>query len=578
MPPGRTPYQGLAPPDPAAARPLHLSQAEMGGKLSSRRWGFCTLALVAACSGSDASSNAPNSNRSPGVEEPDFQTDDEVQPSPNTPGENGGSVDTPNTPPPEREVESSFQAPVVTGRFIWSANPESGRVALVDALTHEVTTVPAGLSPRYLAAIGGDSPNRAIVLNTGSADATLFRQGADGALSQLQIPTHQDATAWTVSAGGRWAIAWSDARELGALDPTEGLQDVTVIDLAVDPPRSERFSVGYRPLGVTIDASESRAYAVTFDGISVIELGDTPRVSNDVILLSPEEQLAGTLGEPVLSDVPLTRDGRYALVRFAGGPSLKVIELATGRSQVLELPGEVSDVDIAGDTERAVAVVRETGQVAVFDLGAALADPSAVALFGFEGESIGSTALPETGTAALFFTTASDSDRLAILDTAAAAAQRVVSLKAPITAVFASPEGSHAVALLEPAPGSESAGAFSVIPIADALPAKIQGTDAPPFRVSMASTAAGLRALVTVRDDAAQIFGTYLVRMPSLQVDRIELSSPPIAAGVLAENGIAFVAQQHPEGRITFINLETAQAETLTGFELSGRVVDGATP
>ena len=548
-----------------------------------RQWGGCALALALACGSSDAEDSPSASATSPGS----------VPPSEETPGgtatpDRETCEDNPllaecalPEPAPEREVESSFQAPVVSGRFIWSANPESGRVALVDAVTHEVSTVAAGLSPTYLAAIGGDSPNRAIVLNTGSFDATLFRQAADGALSQVQIPTHQNATAWTVSAGGRWAIAWSDARQLGPLDPTEGLQDITVIDLSANPPRPERFSVGYRPLQVTIDASETHAYAVTFDGISVIELADTPRVLDDVILVSPEEELAGTLGEPVLSDVPLTHDGRFALVRFAGAPRLKVIELGTNQSQVLDLPGEVSDVDIAGDTQRAVAVVRETGQVAVFDLAAVLADPTQVELWSFEGENIGSTALPDAGAAALFFTNASDSDRLAILDTAAAdaaSAQRVVSLKAPINAVFASPEGSHAIALLETAEGSESAGAFSVIPVSQPLPAKIQGTDAPPFRVTVASTSAGVRALVTVRDDAKGIFGTYLVRMPSLQVDRIELSSPPIAAGVLADNGIAFVAQQHPEGRITFIDLETAEAETLTGFELSGRVVDGATP
>jgi hypothetical protein len=506
-----------------------------------------------------------------------------------TPSDPGGNDPVPSRPggngpaeTPEVEIESSFQAPVVSGRFIWSANPDSGRVALVDALSHEVSTVPAGLSPTYLAAIGGDGENRAIVINTGSADATLFRQAADGTLSQLDIPTHQNATAWTTSAGGRWAIAWSDSALMGQLDPTEGLQDITVIDLGVDPPRPARFSVGYRPVQVMIDADETRAYAVTRDGISVVELGDTPRVLDDVILVSTEEALAGTLGEPVLDDVPLTNDGRFALIRFRGAPKLKIIELASNRSQVLELPGEVSDVDIAGDSSRAVAVVRSTGQVAVFDLAAALDDPADVVLHAFAGETIGSAALPDAGSAALFFTNASDSDRLAILDTAAGeaapGAQRVVSLKAPITAVFASPEGSHAVALLEPDPESDRKGAFSVIPVANALPAKIQGTDAAPFRVTLASTTAGVRGLVTVRDDASGVHGAYVLRMPSLQVDFVPLSSPPIAAGVLPDDGIAFVAQQHPEGRITFIDLETAQAETLTGFELSDRVIDGESP
>jgi hypothetical protein len=563
--------------------PLGLALAQVTRMPTRGHWGGCALALTLACSSSEQDSAALNA---PAALSPSPSRPSDVPPA--TPGGLGNAgADAPgdeaDEPPPEQEIESSFRAPVVTGTLIWSANPESGRVALVNGLTHEVSTLPAGLSPTYLAAIGGTGPNRAIVLNTGSSDATLFRQAPDGASSQVQIPTHQGATAWAVSPAGRWAIAWSDATQLGQLDPTEGLQDVTVIDLGVDPPRPERFSVGYRPLQVMIDASESRAYAVTRDGISVIELGDTPRVLDDVSLVSPAEALAGTLGEPVLTDVPLTPDGRFALIRFERTPRLKLIELASRKSQVIELPGEVSDVDISGDGQRAVAVLRGSAQVAVFELEAALADPTEVSLRSFPGETIGSTALPDTGSEALFFTNASDSDRLAILDTAAAdatapGAQRVVSLKAPIRAVFASPEGSHAVALLATDDGGQSAGAFSVIPVADALPAKIQGTDAAPFRVTLASTPAGVRGLVTVRDDRSGIYGTYLVRMPSLQVDRIPLSSPPIAAGVLADSGVAFVAQQHPEGRITFIDLETAQAETLTGFELSDRVIDGATP
>jgi hypothetical protein len=562
------------------ASPLGVELASAASMFMCRRCGWAAVALVLACGNGELDSGAfPSGGTLAPIEAPRAPGADTASSSP---------IDAPVAAPgvpaatPEREVESSFRAPVVAGRVIWSANPESGRVALVDVVTHEVSTVGAGLQPTFLAAIAGNGPNRAIVLNTGSYDATLFQEAEDGTRRQIQISTHQGASAWAMSSGGRWAIAWSDALQMGRLDPTEGLQDITVIDLKADPPRPARFSVGYRPLQVTIDASESRAYAVTHDGISVIELGDTPRALGDVILVSPAELLEGTLGEPVLEDVPLTSDGRFALIRFAGTPYLKIIELGTNRAGVLELPAEVSDVDIAGDSERAVAVVRSTGQVAVFDLEAALADPSQVRLWTFEGETIGSAALPDAGAAALFFTNAIDSDRLAILDTGAlggaAGAQRVVSLKAPITAVFASPDGSHAVALLKTQAGSERAGAFSVIPVAQALPPKIQGTDAAPFKVSLADTAAGLRGLVTVRDDRAGIYAAYLLRMPSLQVDRIALSSPPIAAGVLSEYGAAFVAQQHPEGRITFINLETGETETLTGFELSGKVVDGANP
>src|SRR5688500_1685524 len=55
--------------------------------------------------------------------------------------------------PPEQEVESSFEVPVATGRFVWIANPLSGRVAFVDASTLKIRTVEAGNAPTYLAPI-----------------------------------------------------------------------------------------------------------------------------------------------------------------------------------------------------------------------------------------------------------------------------------------------------------------------------------------------------------------------------------------------------------------------------------------
>jgi hypothetical protein len=36
----------------------------------------------------------------------------------------------------------------------------------------------------------------------------------------------------------------------------------------------------------------------------------------------------------------------------------------------------------------------------------------------------------------------------------------------------------------------------------------------------------------------------------------------------------AFVSQVHPEGRITFIDLQEGAEQTVTGFELSGKVVE----
>ncbi len=45
---------------------------------------------------------------------------------------------------------------------------------------------------------------------------------------------------------------------------------------------------------------------------------------------------------------------------------------------------------------------------------------------------------------------------------------------------------------------------------------------------------------------------------------------------MVPEAGVAYVAQEHPEGRITFIKLSDGSARTLTGFELGARIVDGS--
>lgn len=80
--------------------------------------------------------------------------------------------------------------------------------------------------------------------------------------------------------------------------------------------------------------------------------------------------------------------------------------------------------------------------------------------------------------------------------------------------------------------------------------------------------------MVVVRGEAGQEHAAYLAQLPQLQVDRIRLASPPLSTGIAPAAGMAFVAQEHAEGRLTFINLADGTARTLTGFELGARVVD----
>lgn len=471
--------------------------------------------------------------------------------------------------PPEHEVESSYGAPVATGKFVWIANPSSGRVAYIDASTLQVKLVDAGNGPTFVAPIPDAKDDVAIVLNVTSLDATVLR-AAGSSLSALSLPVPSSGNGWAVSSDGRWAIAWTDARRVKDADPIEGYQDITVLDLTKGKETSTALSVGYRPVAMGFDAAADRAFAVTQDGISVVSLeGAAPAVIKN-IALSDKPSGAGT------TDVSITPDGSYALVRRDGDSNIAIFALADGTRTDVPLPAQPTDLDLSPDGTTAVAVLRETSQIAIAKVPGILTDPASLEIVAIDA-TVGSASLAADSPVAFFYTNATPSDLLGVMDLSATPKiARTVLLRAPIEAVFPTRDAAHAVVLHHAldVPGSHYPAALSLVPVALDLPPKIIGLDAPV--ISLALAPAGDRGIVATGDEKTGIYQLALASMPSLEVKKYPLASLPIAAGIvpLAQRG--FVAQKHPDGRITFVDLVSGEARTITGFELTTQVVDGS--
>jgi hypothetical protein len=481
-----------------------------------------------------------------------------------TPEAGAGVAPSPAEPPPEKEVESDYEAPVATGRFVWVANPKSGRVAYVDATTLQVRTVEAGNGPTFLAGVPGPNGDTTLVLNVLSEDATLLH--AEGStITTRTLKVAKQANSLAFSSDGRFAIAWADARKLPSAPRTQGFQDLAVLDLTLGT--STIVAVGYRPVAVGFAAGRPRAHAVTQDGVAILELAGAPHVSKNVAISDTPND------DPGSRDVSVTPNGSLALIRRDGSAAITAVSLDTGTRTTITLPGPVTDLDLDDKGTRAVAVVRSTSQVAVLPIPGIVAAPATFTTVTVTGETVGSVALSPGGTRGLLYTNASEAERVTVLDLAQEPPPfRTVRLYSPVLAVFSAPDAAHAVVLHDKTAGSP--GAFSIVPIANALPAKIVATLAQPTAVAVTND----RAIVAERDDGRKVFGAYLARMPQLMVERYPLASPPIAVGVVAGANRAFIAQRHPDGRLTFIDLETGVARTLTGFELSSRVVDGSKP
>jgi hypothetical protein len=558
------------------------------------------LSVSPGCGGSQPDDEATSAQKAPSLDLPV-----DLSPSGGTAsgGANGPSVSE-DTAPPEVERETSYRAPVVTGKYVWSANPSSGRVAIIDAESYEIRAAEAGRQPTFVAALS-EQPPRALVINTGGDDASLLELQTSGEIKSSRLPLHQGADSWSVAPGGHFAIAWTDSSKATRPDPTDGFQDITVIELPDgEPAVATRLTVGYRPTAFAFDAAGSHAFGITQDGISVVDL--TPggvRLSRLVSLPSSSRT------QP---DVSVTPDGSRALARLEGSSSLYDIDLGSGQLREIDLGGKLTDLDLSEDGSRAVAVVQRTSEATTPDAGvpealadagasdagatdagtsasqasstsqavfipipAGLSDAAERQTLEVPKETFRSVALSSDGARAVLFTTARPTARVTLVGPAAGGTgleTRSLDLIAAVRAVFLTADGASAIALQDPPAGSQKKGAFSVLSLASVRAPKLVASDAPALAVALSSSNAE-RALVTV-SDAKSSFGVFLVRTPNLQVDFNSLSSEPLASGTVPGAQKGFVAQQHPEGRITFIDLNDGREREITGFELSSKVVN----
>ena len=476
--------------------------------------------------------------------------------------------------PPEKELDQSFWAPVATGKVLWSANPDSGRVALIDAKTLKVRMTNAGFGPTYLAAVPSSSDaDSAIVINVGSHDATWFTANAT-TIDAVTIPTHVGANAWTISADGHFAIAWTDVTRIdgGAPDTVNGYSELTVIDLSASPPTSTRLSVGFRPSKVVFDGDARHAFAVVDEGISVLDLRGEPALSQ---LLTVGE--AGQ--EAHARDVSFAPDGSFAVVRVDGSADVEIIDLSSNERRVVTLASSVTDLDLSPDGKSATAVLGNATPPTVvsFAVPDPNPDPSTFDSATIQGELVRSVTLSPDGELALLYANAVPSNHLTLLDTAAGAHHfdfRTLDLQGPVQSVFVSPDSSTAITFQNPPPGSTKRGLFSIVPTLAVRSPRIVGTDATPSEIAFSDAAKG-KALVTVHDSVSSVRGVYVIGLDNLEQNFVPLSSEPLpgATGIVAEAGRGFVAQKYAEGRITFVDLDTGVAQTLSGFEIAARVV-----
>jgi hypothetical protein len=480
------------------------------------------------------------------------------------------------------ETEYTFGAPISSNRYVYVAMTAQNELARIDGRTLAVTATAVGHAPRDVATIPGS--DGAVVLDSTNGTATIVRPGATGDTIKV-LATLQHLNRLDIDPSGRFAVIWFDlAKEIqdNGISGVGSFQDVTVVDLvgetAVD------LTVGFRPRNVQFDATGNHAYVITQDGVSVIDLTYATQHGPSIV---PPIAVADPAISPDDLEVDVVATGAYAAVRQAGTSALRIVSLATnpGQAWTIPLASAASDIDLAPDGARVYVVERSAKKLAIVDVPGDAIDPSGVQTIDLANATLGSLELSRDGRRALLYTNATIDKRITLVKLDQPGFPHVTwPLEKGVLAVGISPGGDSAIVIHAKEPGDPSTATsvddyiaesygYSLLDLASGF-AKLQLTPVNPGPFTYAPDSTKAYVALDGGDADTATRELQIVTVHTGVVTDTQLGSPPSAVGILPGVAQTFVAQRHPLGRVSFVDLATDAVRTITGFDLNSHVVN----
>jgi DNA-binding beta-propeller fold protein YncE len=485
--------------------------------------------------------------------------------------------------PPPPEVEYEVGKPYSSQRFVYVPMTDQDELVRIDGATLEVISTPVGDQPREVATIPGS--DGAVVLDSTNGTATVVRP--NGGTDNIKVlATLQRLNRLDIDPSGRFAVIWFDlakALSQGAVFGFGSFQDVTVIRLAQGNEKAVNLTVGFRPREVKFDAAGNRAYVITEDGVSVIHLGFA--TDNTATIVPPIPVLDPSLPSTDV-EINIVSTGEYAVIRQGQTAALRVVNVGSnpGNGWTIPLASPATDIDLASDGSRVFAVQRAAKQLAIIDIPADAQNPAGIDTIDLTNATLGSLVLSRDSKRGLLFTNASSDERITLvkLDTPGFPIS-TWTLRKSVRAVGISPAGDTALLINAKSPGDPATASnfddfvnksygYTLLDLATGF-AKLQITPVDPGAFHYAPDGKKVYVGLDGGDAPTATRAFQVVTAQTGVVITKPLGSPPEAIGILPGAGQAFVAQRHPLGRVSFVDLVSDAVRTVTGFDLNGHVV-----
>jgi len=519
------------------------------------RWILLALsAPAAAAAGCAASDYGAESAR--GDDDDSYYGDDDA------PSDGGDAeADDDSEPPPEEENDFVSARPAGADHFVFVVNTQRDTVSKIHAETLAVSTLPTGARPIQVEASADG--RFAVTFNADSDDVSVVDVVAD---TVSDVPVREDLDAISMAPDGAHVIAWYDAaRAEEDPDPTgvHSFNDVTVVDL--EDLSTVSFAVGFNPVEVEFTPDGQLAVLVSDGAISLIDLSvPTADMRAELVTISEDP-----LDPPAVEELEVTPDGRFAYGRVREVDALVAVDLETRDVMTIPAGEDPSDMDLTPDGDQVVVVSRGTQELLVFDSHDPLVEPRVVPV---PAEvTAGSVYLSPTGGAAVVYSTAVRQDRFGYWEIADDTID-VYPLVKPVAAARVVPGGESVIFFhtLEDAEGAEpgpysNQWSLSLVRLDDFLVEPVILEDEAEAYVDSDDGRYGVFLMAENRHLGVIDYGHLLV-------DDVEVPSIPRHLGMLPVGGLAYVSQEHPLGRISFLDPGALSTTTVTGFELNSEI------
>ncbi len=498
-------------------------------------------------------------------------------------GDVAASADYGPPPTPEEEMLLNLKAPQASQNYVYIAATDRDSLVRISADDPpQIDIIPVGGHPTVVATVPGS--DTALVINSGTQDVSIVRtQDGKDDVTTLDVLPYVNLLA--VSPDGKYAIAYYNDLAAEPGDPVGDFQTISVIILEEGKDQARLVSTGFHITEIYFHQSKSIAYLVTNDGISVLELD---KVKDGVITpIIPVSE--DPLDDPEMREVLITEDGDFAVVRNLAEPVVSVVDLESELIVTTEVKGLPTDVDLIPGVDKVLLTLREQGLAYVGDLEKLQAgDDDALISIDIQGSQAGAAVVTADGTRAVLYTTVGMVKAVAVMDLDDAAYPwKSWPLQKGVVGVAVSDKGSTAV-IFHQAEGYTAGSSdvektiaategFTLFNIESGYRKLIQTEHRYTQHLFVADKQKGdLAAYVLTPDPYGGAFGvTHSVQAAVLSTyisTPIPIASEPVAMVFIPQARKVAVAQDHQNGRITFIDVDTGKTWSVTGYEINGMI------